>query len=172
MQLATPPTTALQRVANGLRWFWRRMGVLLCVVLGVAWAAPALAEAPSEPQTLHVTVGKSEDFRPPDGVTKIVVAQPETAKVDQAGPGSLYVIGRDVGSTNLLIYADDPEVPQVLNLGGQAADLLLCCFRHNGGIGIRGCQAFGGIADVAESGKRIGKKRLCQSHDLHSFDSF
>ena len=125
MQLATPPATALQRAAHSLRWFWRSLGVLLCVVLGAAWAAPALAQTFSEPQTLHVTVGKSEAFHLPDGVTKIVVAQPETAKVDQAGPGSLYVMGREVGATNLLIYADDPDAPQVLNVevGYDAAQL-------------------------------------------------
>ncbi len=101
------------------------MGVLLCVMLSLAWASPALAETASAPQTLYVTVGKSEAFRLPDGITKIVVAQPETAKVDQAGPGSLYVMGREVGATNLLIYADDPDVPQVLNVevGYDAAQL-------------------------------------------------
>ncbi|HET6970779.1 MAG TPA: pilus assembly protein N-terminal domain-containing protein, partial [Phenylobacterium sp.] len=88
--------------------------------LALMAAAPAAAEdvaseaAPSI--TLHVPVGKSAALPVSDQVTSVVVGQPDTAKVGVSGPHGLYVMGRDVGATNLLVYGPNARLLQVVNV--------------------------------------------------------
>lgn len=93
---------------------------MLWLVLALASSVPAAAEIlPSDPgpvTTLHVALGKSAPLLVTGTVERIVLAQPEIASVDQAGPDSLYVIGREIGATNLLVYGPDARLLQVVNI--------------------------------------------------------
>jgi len=84
------------------------VALVLAVVVMLAAATPAAAQVLASESvtttTLHVPAGKSAPLMVGADVERIVVAQPEIAKVDQVGPQSLYVLGRDIGQTNLLIY--------------------------------------------------------------------
>lgn len=98
-----------------------RSGLLLIsVVLSLLCALPAVAD-PLEPETaaissLHVAVGKSAPLSVTGTIARIVVSQPEIATVDTAGPNELYVMGHDVGATNLLVYGPDGSLTQVINV--------------------------------------------------------
>jgi pilus assembly protein CpaC len=119
------PTDLPSKVrAGGLRApaIGRAMGALLAAVLAFA-AAPAqatdaeyLAPEASVVSTLHVPVGKSAALRVEGPVSRIVIAQPEIAQVAAAGPHSVYVMGRDHGATNLLVYGRGAELLQVVNI--------------------------------------------------------
>ena len=96
--------------------------ILLASVLGAATlpAAPSFAQAmPSEAvsrQTIHVPRDKSLSFRLPQNAFKIVVAQPEIAKVTPTTDSSFYVQGIEFGSTNLLVYGPSGRLQQVIDV--------------------------------------------------------
>lgn len=104
----------------------RGLGLVLALCLApVAAAAQILAPTPAPTTSLQMAVGKSEPLTLNGPVSRIVVSQPETAKVSVAGPDSLYVMGRDVGATNLLVYGPGDRLLQTLdiNVGYDGAQL-------------------------------------------------
>ena len=107
-------------MAHAALLFARSCGAVLCAFLTLAFALPATAEILSSeavPTTaLRVTVGKSAPLVVTGDVELIVLSQPEIAKVDQVGPQSLYVIGREIGATNLLLYGPNARLLQVVNI--------------------------------------------------------
>ena len=98
----------------------RSYGALLYLALVMMLACPATADVltsdASPTTTLHVAVGKSAPLPVTADVQMIVLSQPEIARVDQIGTQSLYVIGREIGSTNLLVYGRDAKLLKVVNI--------------------------------------------------------
>jgi pilus assembly protein CpaC len=90
--------------------------VALAAAPGLAADAEYLAPEASAVSTLHVPMGKSAALRVNGPVSRIVVAQPEIAQVAAAGPHGVYVMGRDHGATNLLVYGRNAELLQVVNI--------------------------------------------------------
>ncbi len=144
---------------------------MLGVMLALAFAHPATAEIlssdPVPTTTLHVTVGKSAPLAVAGDVELIVLSQPDIAKVDEVGPQSLYVIGRQIGATNMLVYGRDARLLQVVNIevgydGPQLRDELAATLPNqqitvenlNGGLLLRGTvstpQAAAMANDLAE----------------------
>jgi pilus assembly protein CpaC len=100
--------------------FVRSALVLISVLLSLTCALPAAAD-PLEPEasatsSLHVAAGKSAPLKISGTISRIVVSQPEIATVDTAGPNDLYVMGHDVGATNLLVFGPDGSLTQVINV--------------------------------------------------------
>ena len=98
----------------------RSYGALLYLALVMMLACPATADVltsdASPTTTLHVAVGKSAPLPVTADVQMIVLSQPEIARVDQIETQSLYVIGREIGSTNLLVYGRDAKLLKVVNI--------------------------------------------------------
>ena len=94
------------------------VGVFLATA-GVA-AAPAGAQTlPSEPvlrRTIHVPRDKSLSFRLPGPASRIVIAQPEVAKVTATSDSSFYVQGIEFGSTNMLVYGRGGQLSEVIDV--------------------------------------------------------
>lgn len=137
---------------------------MLWLVLGLARPATAdiLESDPSPATTLHVAVGKSVSLTATGNVGRIVLAQPDIASIDQVGPRDLYVIGREIGATNLLIYGAGSELLQVVNIvvgydSAQLQDELSAILPNekitvanlNGGLLLRGSVSTPGVAAIA-----------------------
>ncbi|HET6969804.1 MAG TPA: type II and III secretion system protein family protein [Phenylobacterium sp.] len=99
-----------------------RAALAALVVLAGAAAPLAVARAEtlaSEPvmrRTIHVPRDKSLSFRLPAPASKIVVAQPDIAKVTGTSDASFYVQGIDFGSTNLLVYGKGGQLAEVIDI--------------------------------------------------------
>lgn len=95
------------------------MGFALAVG-ALATAAPASAETfASEPvrrRTIHVPRDMSLSFRLPAPASKIVITQPEIAKVTATSDSSFYVQGIEFGSTNMLIYDRSGALSEVVSV--------------------------------------------------------
>ena len=94
--------------------------LLLATTAGLVPAAPALAQTlASEPvmrRTIHVPRDKSLSFRLPQAASRIVIAQPEIAKVTATSGSSFYVQGIEFGSTNLLVYGPGGRLQEVIDI--------------------------------------------------------
>ncbi|MBL8773854.1 MAG: type II and III secretion system protein family protein [Phenylobacterium sp.] len=87
--------------------------------------AQTLASEPALRRTIYVPRDKSLSYRLGQPASRIVVAQPEVAKVTATGDSSFYVQGMEFGSTNLLVYGPGGRLLQVIDIrvGYDAASL-------------------------------------------------
>jgi pilus assembly protein CpaC len=79
-------------------------------------AAQTLASEPVMRRTIHVPRDKSLSFRLPGPASKIVIAQPEIAKVSATTDQSFYVQGMEFGSTNMLVYGKGGALVEVIDI--------------------------------------------------------
>lgn len=100
-----------------------KLAALLAATVMVGVTAPvtpvtaqSLASETVLRQTIHVPRDKSLSFRLPQDAAKIVVAQPEIAKVTPTSDSSFYVQGIEFGSTNLLVYGAGGRLQQVIDV--------------------------------------------------------
>ena len=97
------------------------LSALACVVLATA-ALPSVASAQvlaSEPalrRTIYVPRDKSLSFRLSQPASRIVISQPEIAKVTATGDRSFYVQGIEFGSTNMLVYGPGGRLMEVIDV--------------------------------------------------------
>jgi pilus assembly protein CpaC len=109
---------------------------LVTALVGVTVAFAAFASAaPAQAQTLaseaalrrtiYVPRDKSLSYRLSQPAAKIVIAQPEIAKVTATGDSSFYVQGMEFGSTNMLVYGPGGRLMEVIDIrvGYDAASL-------------------------------------------------
>ncbi|MDZ4374794.1 MAG: type II and III secretion system protein family protein [Phenylobacterium sp.] len=96
---------------------------LIALTLAGAALAPAtpvmaqtLASEPVLRRTIHVPRDKSLSFRLPGPASKIVIAQPEIAKVTATSDSSFYVQGIEFGATNMLIYGRGGGLSEVIDI--------------------------------------------------------
>jgi len=93
---------------------------LFLTVAGVAAATQAaaqtLASEPVRRRTIHVPRDKSLSFRLPGPASRIVIAQPEIAKVTATSDASFYVQGIEFGSTNMLVYGRGGQLSEVIDI--------------------------------------------------------
>lgn len=103
--------------------------ILATALVGVAVATSALAPAvPAQAQgqtlgseaalrrTIYVPRDKSLSYRLMQPAAKIVIAQPEIAKVTATGDASFYVQGMEFGSTNMLVYGPGGRLMEVIDI--------------------------------------------------------
>jgi pilus assembly protein CpaC len=97
------------------------LGAFACA-FALATAAPTHAPAEelrseSAPRrSIHVPRDKSLSFRLNQPAARIVVAQPEIAKVTGTSDRSFYVQGLEFGSTNMLVYGPGGRLQEVLDI--------------------------------------------------------
>jgi pilus assembly protein CpaC len=100
------------------------ISALACAsALAVAAAMPAHARAavpmasePAVTRQIVVPKDKSLAFRLAEPASRIVVAQDEIAQVVATSDRSFYVRGKDIGSTNLLVYGPGGRLAEVIDL--------------------------------------------------------
>lgn len=80
------------------------MGVVLGTLLQLTGVAVA---ADVETRTLQVKVGGSDVFRTSHPFKRVSVADPRVADVVILSPREVYVLGKNVGSTRLMVWEDD-----------------------------------------------------------------
>ena len=95
--------------------------LLMAVVAGGLAPAPStqartMASEPVMRRTIHVPRDKSLSFRLPQAASRIVVAQPDIAKVTATSNASFYVQGIEFGSTNLLVYGAGGRLQEVIDI--------------------------------------------------------
>lgn len=97
------------------------LGAVACA-FALAAAVPSVAPAEelrseSAPRrSIHVPRDKSLSFRLDQPAARIVVAQPEIAKVTGTSDRSFYVQGLEFGSTNMLVYGAGGRLIEVLDI--------------------------------------------------------
>ena len=79
-------------------------------------AAQSLSSEPVLRRTIHVPRDKSLSFRLPQAASRIVIAQPDIAKVTATSDSSFYVQGIEFGSTNLLVYGAGGRLQEVIDI--------------------------------------------------------
>jgi len=98
----------------------RGLMLALAIASATAPALPAGAQTfASEPvmrRVIHVPRDKSLSFRLGGPASKIVIAQPEIAKVTATSDTTFYVQGIEFGSTNLLVYGPGGALQQVIDI--------------------------------------------------------
>lgn len=100
--------------------------VLLAALAPAANAqAQTLASEAALRRTIYVPRDKSLSYRLTQPAAKIVIAQPEIAKVTATGDASFYVQGMEFGSTNMLVYGAGGRLMEVIDIrvGFDAASL-------------------------------------------------
>ncbi len=78
--------------------------------------AQTLASEPVLRRTIHVPRDKSLSFRLPSPASKIVISQPEIAKVTATSDASFYVQGIEFGATNMLVYGRGGQLAEVIDV--------------------------------------------------------
>jgi pilus assembly protein CpaC len=81
-----------------------------------AQAAAPLVSEPAATRRISVPKDKSLSFRLTEPATRIVVAQGDIAQVVPTSDRSFYVRGKEIGSTNLLVYGPGGRVSQVIDV--------------------------------------------------------
>lgn len=103
---------ALARACVGL---FACAGALAAIPCPAAEAQELASEA-APAQVMQAPLDKSVGLKAVGDIGKVVVSQPDTVQVGSATPDQLYVIGRDVGVTNLLVYDRDGRLTQTIDL--------------------------------------------------------
>ena len=91
------------------------LGTVLCGVMAAAPAAAEIAQDQSA-HTIEVAKDKSAAFRLDYPASEIVVAQPDTLSLVATTDRSFYVRGKQIGSTNILIYDAEHRLAQVVDV--------------------------------------------------------
>src|SRR5215218_475558 len=78
--------------------------------------AQTMAPEPVMRRTIHVPRDKSLSFRLPGPASKIVIAQPEIAKVTATSNSTFYVQGMEFGATNMLVYGRGGQLVEVIDV--------------------------------------------------------
>jgi pilus assembly protein CpaC len=98
----------------------RFAGALACALALSSAAAPSHAEVMQSDAVRHRTVfvprDKSAAFHLDAPASRIVVAQPETASIVATTNDSFYVQGKEIGSTNLLVYGRGGQLYEVIDV--------------------------------------------------------
>ena len=66
--------------------------------------------------TIKVPVGQSETIKSRSAIANLVIGDPETADASPLGSKSFYVLGRQIGRTNLSLYNAEDELMGVINI--------------------------------------------------------
>lgn len=70
---------------------------------------PAKTATPSKVMYVSVSIGKSKLLKLKDSVSRVAVGDPNTADFKSISPGELLVLGKGIGSTNIILWYDNGE---------------------------------------------------------------
>ena len=148
--------------------------VALTLAGGVAAAARSaqaqtLASEPVQRRSIHVPRDKSLSFRLPGPASKIVIAQPEIAKVTATSDQTFYVQGMEFGSTNMLVYGKGGGLAEVIDVrvgyDGDGLQQDLTAAFPNEPIKVRNLGEVLMLAgEVSNSGVQAGAEKIAEKY--------
>ena len=109
-----------------------RLGVVTAALLAAGWAPEPRAQSVRAPATPHselapamnISAGKSALLRLPDEATRISVGNPAVADIMLLSGSELYLLGKTVGTTNVVVwYRQSPVTVIDVNVGLDTAAL-------------------------------------------------
>ena len=74
----------------------------LALLAAVSFAASGQSQKAPD---VHLTIGKSTLLRLPEAVGRVSVGNPLVADVTAISPTELYLLGKDVGTTNVIMWS-------------------------------------------------------------------
>lgn len=80
---------------------------LTLLLLPFAALGEPAAEPPPLPEVMELVIGKSTMLRMPSAIQRISVGNPGVADVTLINPQEIYLLGKAVGATNLLVWRKD-----------------------------------------------------------------
>jgi pilus assembly protein CpaC len=100
-------------------YFWLAVSAALCLLAGNASAGAGVAPMPSptrDQRTIVLPLNKSRiiDLRSP--IARVSVANPAIADILVVNPRQVYVVGKELGTTNMVLWADGDRVQGVMGL--------------------------------------------------------
>lgn len=81
-----------------------------------ARATPIMASEPALHSAIDVPKDKTRAFRLEQPASRIVVAQADIAQVVATGDRSFYVRGKDIGTTNILVYGPGGQLREMIDV--------------------------------------------------------
>jgi pilus assembly protein CpaC len=131
--------------------------------------AQTLASEPVLRRSIHVPRDKTLSYRLNQPASRIVVAQPEIAKVTGTGDTSFYVQGMEFGATNLLVYGPGGRLLEVIDIRvGYDADGLQDDLRAafpSEQIGVRSLgEALLLVGEVSNSGVQGAAEKIAERY--------
>jgi pilus assembly protein CpaC len=132
-------------------------------------AAQTLASEPVLRRTIHVPRDKSLQFRLPGPASKIVIAQPEIAKVTATSESTFYVQGMEFGSTNMLVYGRGGGLAEVIDIrvgyDSEGLQQDLTAAFPNEGIRVKNLgEMLMLTGDISTSSVQIGAEKLAEKY--------
>ncbi|RMH06225.1 MAG: BON domain-containing protein [Nitrospirae bacterium] len=99
-------------------------GCLLLVLTGIALCPPPVALSQSAGENAHLrqtelmklVAGKSQIIDTPVPITRASIANPDVADTLVLSPKQLYVVGKQVGATNLTLWDKNGQVLKIYDL--------------------------------------------------------
>lgn len=145
----------------------------LAATAALAPAAPASAQTlASEPvmrRVIHVPRDKSLSFRLPGPASRIVIAQPDIAKVTATSETSFYVQGIEFGATNMLVYGRGGGLAEVIDVrvgyDGEGLQQDLAAAFPGETIQVRNLgEALMLTGEVSNSGVQAGAEKIAEKY--------
>jgi pilus assembly protein CpaC len=99
-----------------LRHLTAGLGAALALGAATSAAADSFPSEAAPSRTISVPRHKSLSFQLDAPANRIVVAQPETAQIVATTDHSFYVRGKELGSTNLLVYGGGGRLMEVIDV--------------------------------------------------------
>lgn len=110
-----------------MRFALKSLAWIILAGVGIGFAGPSLGQDPppraailgppsSEPRTIQLSVGKAQMYRLPVNVADVIIANPAIADVTVRSPDLVYVLGREVGVTNILLLDAEQNVIYALDV--------------------------------------------------------
>lgn len=108
--------------------FGKHIGVLFCAVLTAALTVPsygvfaakgdlvAVGSVSDVHAPMKITLGKAQILSLPGNVSDVLVADPNIADVQAVKSDKLYVVGRNIGDTNLLALDENGDLIKEIDL--------------------------------------------------------
>jgi pilus assembly protein CpaC len=154
----------------------RALSALLALTLAVGLATPVapasaqtLASEPVMRRVIHVPRDKSLSFRLPGPASRIVIAQPDIAKVTATSNSSFYVQGMEFGATNMLVYGKGGQLVEVIDVrvgfdsDGLQQDLVAAY--PGEGIQVRNLgEVLMLTGDVSDTGVQVGAEKIAEKY--------
>ena len=139
-------------------------------------SAQTLVSEPVMRRTIHVPRDKSLSFRLPGPASRIVIAQPEIAKVTATSNQTFYVQGMEFGSTNMLVYGKGGGLDEVIDVrvgyDGEGLQQDLTAAFPNEPIKVRNLGEVLMLAgEVSNSGVQTGAEKIAEKYAPESIIS-
>lgn len=90
--------------------------VTMSLLMAVIFASPATAAIDADSNDMKLSVGKGEIITVPQGVSDILIADPKIADVSAIQRDKIYIVGTNLGVTNIMILNESGDLLKRYNV--------------------------------------------------------